>query len=248
MIVRFPMYRTEAVDQAYQALWEAILQGLPEHLVEILPTSVSQDSDEELIAHWQSTETILSQTCGYPLLTELSNQPLVVPHYAVEGCEGANYRSVILVRADNKVRHLQDLYKARPVISERDSWSGHHTLLREFARLGRSHRLEHAFVSGSHVGSIEVLLNNRADFCAVDCVTWHHLQQSSPEAIEGTRVLSMTAPSLGLPWISNAPRRIQSALQTAILALDLESDFAKTLALSGFSLHSREDYETAMAL
>lgn len=87
----FPMYAVDSTDTL--ALWRAVqrllvARGLP--VEELIPGRPEPD----LLAHWQQPNLILSQTCGYPLMTQLPEVQVVgCFHYRVPGCEGIHYRS-----------------------------------------------------------------------------------------------------------------------------------------------------------
>ncbi|MFP6706356.1 MAG: hypothetical protein VCE75_10070 [Alphaproteobacteria bacterium] len=53
----------------------------------------------------------MSQTCGYPLLKHFTAHLtlLATPVYQTQGCEGPNYRSLIVVAADNPAETLAEL-------------------------------------------------------------------------------------------------------------------------------------------
>src|SRR5690606_22386345 len=102
----FPMYAVDSTDTL--ALWRAVqrllvARGLP--VEELIPGRPEPD----LLAHWQQPNLILSQTCGYPLRTQLPEVQVVgCFHYRVPGCEGINYCSFLVVRDEDKHRTLAD--------------------------------------------------------------------------------------------------------------------------------------------
>lgn len=63
----------------------------------------------DLLAHWRQPTLLLSQTCGYPLVTQLPEvQTVGCFHYAAPGCEGRRYRSLLVVREADSHRMLGD--------------------------------------------------------------------------------------------------------------------------------------------
>ena len=86
-----------------------------------------------------SPASILSQTCGYPYATRLRGRVRLVatPVYRAEGCDGARYRSVLLVRADDRAENLADLRGRRVALNADDSQSGHNALRAAVAPLAQ---------------------------------------------------------------------------------------------------------------
>ncbi len=65
----------------------------------------------DLLAHWRQPTLLLSQTCGYPLVTQLPEvQTVGCFHYAAPGCEGRRYRSLLVVREADSHRMLGDFF------------------------------------------------------------------------------------------------------------------------------------------
>ena len=96
MQVSLPMYGVgrEQADAFWQVLRGKLLRlGLP-----AAPERLSWPDD--LAQHWRREDLLLSQTCGYPLVSSLPQVQLIgTYHYRVEGCDGPNYRSWLVVRA-----------------------------------------------------------------------------------------------------------------------------------------------------
>jgi len=83
----FPMYAIHR--QQTQALWQAVQSLLDERGVMVAGDPPAADPGD-LLAHWRQPTLLLSQTCGYPLVTQLPEvQTVVCFHYAAPGCEGA---------------------------------------------------------------------------------------------------------------------------------------------------------------
>ena len=59
---------------------------------------------------WRAPDLLLSQTCGYPLVTALQSdvRVLAVPEFELPGCAGPSYCSAILVPQEG-ARSLEDL-------------------------------------------------------------------------------------------------------------------------------------------
>ena len=86
------MYDWPEVRGATDAWWN----GIARHLNASIPLS----RDDDYAALWQRPDLLFSQTCGYPFTHEFAGQLRYVatPHYAAEGCGGANYASMVFAR------------------------------------------------------------------------------------------------------------------------------------------------------
>ncbi len=108
----FPMYAIHR--QQTQALWQAVQSLLAERGV-MVAGDPPADDPEDLLAHWRQPRLLLSQTCGYPLVTQLPEvQTVGCFHYAAPGCEGRRYRSLLVVREADSHRMLADFLAAGP--------------------------------------------------------------------------------------------------------------------------------------
>ncbi len=64
----FPMYAIHR--QQTKALWQAVQSLLDERGVMVAGDPPAADPGD-LLAHWRQPTLLLSQTCGYPLVTQL---------------------------------------------------------------------------------------------------------------------------------------------------------------------------------
>ena len=155
----FPMYAIHR--QQTQALWQAVQSLLAERGV-MVAGDPPADDPEDLLAHWRQPRLLLSQTCGYPLVTQLPEvQTVGCFHYAAPGCEGRRYRSLLVVREADSHRMLADFFGRRAVCNAEHSQSGYNVLRKMVAPLSREGRFFSAVVfSGSH-RRMPCLVSNR---------------------------------------------------------------------------------------
>lgn len=97
--VAFPMY--DVNPAATDALAAAVLRRFP---------AAHFQRPADLLSHWQDDNLLLSQTCGYPLMTALEDVQVVdCFHYTAPGCEGRNYRSGLVARQTESGKTLTAL-------------------------------------------------------------------------------------------------------------------------------------------
>jgi ABC-type phosphate/phosphonate transport system substrate-binding protein len=160
-----PMYNVgDEVTALYRHWLVRLLQRLAERGFRE-PVTLAEP-DAALLDWWQRDDLLLSQTCGYPLMTRLRERvvPLATPAYRFAGCQGGFYRSALLVPADSAIQQLADACGRRVVANQPDSHSGMNALRAAVAPLaGHGHFFGSVTWSGSHAASIEALLAGSAD-------------------------------------------------------------------------------------
>lgn len=130
---------------------------------------------------WLAPELLVTQTCGYPLMTQLRGQVRVIgrPRYELPHSSHGEHCSLLLTRDDNPRTTLAAFYNSRGVINGHDSNSGMNLLRERLAPLQRDGRFFSSVgISGAHRESLRWLRENRADLAAIDSVTYDY--QSEP--------------------------------------------------------------------
>jgi ABC-type phosphate/phosphonate transport system substrate-binding protein len=252
-IAAFPMYDYPELAAAHDALWLTLASRLVAAGVENVPRKLTRSLGHFDI--WRHPRLLLGQGCEYPLATSFAGSFRLVatPCYAAPGCEGAHYRSAIVVRTDDPAETLVHLRQRRCAINEPDSNSGMNLLRAAIAPLaGGARFFESVSVSGSHRASAVMVAEGRADVAALDCVSFAHFRQLYPESVANLRILCWTPSSRSLPFITSGATddstlevlrsALAGAMADATLAgarerlfltgLDFESDshFAKVLS------------------
>lgn len=244
-LLAFPMY---AVDRADTRALRRMVKGLL--AARGVPVEGDPDWPEsELLTHWQQPGLILSQTCGYPLITRLPDVQVVgCFHYTAPGCEGYQYRSVLAVRAEDRHLSLADFRGRRAVCNSADSQSGYHALRKKVAPLVKDGPFfAQTSFSGSHRQSLIEVKRGAGDIAAIDCVTWALLQRHEPERLAGLAVIDRTPLTPGLPLITShhtSPETlyaIRDALH-ALVSLPAHREVCDAVLISGFSVVTRQAY------
>jgi ABC-type phosphate/phosphonate transport system substrate-binding protein len=258
-IVSLPMYDLPEAAGATDALW----RGLAEHLrragIEDVPGALTRHPS--LPAHWLAPDLLFSQTCGFPLRHVLKGRVRLVatPCYAVPGCEGPSYRSLILVRAGSRFRSLADLRDSRAAFNARDSQSGYNAFRSVIAPLARDGRFFAEVVeTGSHAASLEAVAAGRADVAAVDCVSIALFARYRRPVMREVREIGRTPSAPGLPYITSMDTgedllgRLRAGLQGAMadpaLAAAREALLLDKVTLLPDSAYERIDEMEAAAV
>ncbi len=241
-----PMYDVYRPDT--QALWSALLPLLVEEGLAAERLSIVWPQEEQL-SHWQKEEVLLSQTCGYPLVTFLTEVQLVgCFQYSAPGCENASYRSFLIAREEDANKTLADFRGRRVVCNSPDSQSGYNVLRSMIAPLAQEGAFfAGATFSGSHRNSLLALTGRSADIAAIDCITWALLARHEPHLLRGLAVIGQSPPAPGLPLITSSKTSPASlaALRRALERLVGDKAYrtqCEALFICGFSELAREDY------
>ncbi|MBT2374071.1 phosphate/phosphite/phosphonate ABC transporter substrate-binding protein [Pseudomonas fluorescens] len=158
----------------------------------------------DLPSLWRTPELLLTQTCGYPLMTQLRGQVRLIgrPRYELPDSSAGNHCSLLLTRDDNPRTTLADFFGSRGVINSEDSNSGMNLLRERLAPLHHQGRFfASVVISGGHRDSLRWLREDRADLAAIDSVTFAYLARFAPEEVAGLRIVTRSAISPTLPYI-----------------------------------------------
>jgi ABC-type phosphate/phosphonate transport system substrate-binding protein len=214
----FPMYAVNRRDT--DALWLAVQEllvarGVPVgNLTPVLP-------QETLVEHWRNPQLILSQTCGYPLVTQLLDVQVVgCFHYTAPGCESIYYRSVLVVREEDKQQTFADFRDRTVVCNSTDSQSGYNVLMKRVTPLAVNGRFfSRVVLSGSHRQSLIDVKRGEGDIAAIDCVTWALLQRHEPALLDGLAIIDQSPLAPGCrssPQVKPLPTRLQRCARRCI--------------------------------
>ena len=207
----------------------------------------------DLHSLWLAPELLVSQTCGYPLMTQLRGRVRVIgrPRYALAHSRNGEHCSLLLTRDDNPRTGLADFYNSRGVINGHDSNSGMNLLRERLAPLQRDGRFFASVgISGAHRESLRWLRENRADLSAVDSVTYDYLARFAPQEVAGLRIVTRSAPSPTLPYIGPpglSDERLAQIREAMNLALQDVPQVAHTLGLEEVLPASEDDYQVLLS-
>ena len=241
-VAQLPMYDWPEFTQATNRLWVSIRDNLRKAGIDA-PTSLDRMAPPA--ETWQSPELLLSQTCGLPLVADLSGEVKVLGSFAYQGIEPAgSYHSVIISHEndDELETHLEG---KRAVINGDDSYSGCLALKCYLADRGLESPFASVIVSGSHRDSLCAVASRNADIAAIDSVSWHLAKQCEP-AIKSLKVIAHTETRPGLPLITYRNASVQEiSLMRDVLtkAVDDVDEKSRTmLGIRGFVPRDEKDY------
>lgn len=241
MIAALQMYDWPEVRAATDAWWA----GLARHM----GVEVALSRPDDFTAPWFREDLLFAQTCGYPFTHALKGNVTLIatPHYAADGCEGADYRSILFAREKKSLEAFRGSVAA---VNTPDSMSGMLALKSVFAPLADQGRFfGRAVETGGHLNSLAAVREGRADVCAIDCVCVELARRHRPSALEGLTEIARSPAVPGLPLITRSgdAATIRKALTHAFADPTL-ADARDTLLLTGFSILDAKAYDRILAL
>lgn len=244
------MYDHPAVRWATDAWWSALAAALEGHGV-AAPSALDRRADYPAV--WREPGLILSQTCGYPYATSLRGEVQLVatPAYRAEGCDGARYCSLLVVRADDPAGTLVELRGRRVAYNAADSQSGHNALRAAVAPLAAGGCFfAGRVVTGAHGASADAVAAGAADLCAIDCVSWAMLARYEPERIAQLRVLGRTASAPGLPLVTGPAANVAAVRAAVVEAMGdpALADARDALLLDGVGVLGDAAYDAILGM
>ena len=242
MLASLPMYDWPEVRDATDALWSAIAAklGVAERL----------ERSGDYAAPWRDPTLLFSQTCGYPYTHEFRNRLAYVatPHYACDGCNGANYCSIVFAR---EKLPLEAFRGRRAAINTLESMSGMLALKLVFAPLaGDDAFFGDTTLTGGHIPSLLAVRDKRADVCAIDAVCVALARRYRPRDLDGLVEVARSPLVPGLPFVTSLGRDtgpFRQALQDVFADPALEAARA-ALYLSGLSVLPPTAYDRILDL
>jgi ABC-type phosphate/phosphonate transport system substrate-binding protein len=215
--ISLPMYNlSPRLQRGYESLLAQLMEEVNLHdAVELVRAPA-------LPALWRRPDMLLSQTCGYPYVTQLQDYVTLIatPGFDFAGCSGSDYASVIVVREDGGIGTLGDARGRIVASNDPHSNSGMNVLRHAVAPLARGEAFfESVKWSGSHAASLAMVRDGEADIAAIDCVSYGYISQEDALSLKGLRVLQYSAVSPGLPLVAGrlAPAELVNRLRAALL-------------------------------
>jgi ABC-type phosphate/phosphonate transport system substrate-binding protein len=240
---------------AVQAFWTALAERLRLD-VRCAGLDIPQtlQSAADVHAQWLEPDLLLSQACGYPLMTLLKDKVQLVGTLAYDapGVEGIYCRSQLICRAGDARQALSDFAGSTLAFNDSISQSGYNAL-RALVALSTSQRpfFARSIQTGAHYRSIEAVRTGQADMASIDPVSWAHWLRSNAQHAAEVRVFEATASYPGLPLVTSlqTPRPVLEALRSGLQALATEPAAAAVrapLLINGFVLTDRADYQLCL--
>jgi len=267
-VAAYTMYGFDWLRADVRAFWSGVAARLKDGGMSAVPARLNWQLSEG--EQWRAPGLTLAQTCGYPLLKGDTGPVRLVatPTYAAPFCEGATYRSVIVVGAGTEYTSLAQLKGKAAAINKLTSHSGYNAFRRLVAdyvvqsmpdvarqkdRAGGARFFAGVVTTGSHLASLKAVAAGKADVAAIDAVSYHLISRHEPKLTGAVRILTATLPAPGLPLITAVERTdadlrlMRSALADTLGDAKIRPHL-ENLGISGFQFLGRAAYAPILAM
>jgi ABC-type phosphate/phosphonate transport system substrate-binding protein len=215
-------------------------------VLELLSAERLEAQGLDLKQLWLSPSLLITQTCGYPLMTALRGQVQVVgrPVYRLPNSAGGNHCSVLVARSDDPRQQLEDFRGSHGLLNSRDSNSGMNLFRHALTPLQQDGRFfAQVSLTGGHRNSLAEIKAGRGDLAAIDSVTFDYLAREASEEVAGIKVIGRTAQGPCLPYITRLGSDAEAIRHAMNQALKDLPDVARVLAIDEVIPASEADYE-----
>lgn len=190
--VSLPMYDFPQVRESTTQILDAVVEALRRAGEDVQVVFPENTEHHNLVDHWESSDTYLSQSCGLPFVEHLHDYVDVIGTLGWSGIsdERGWYRTVIVAREALGIEDIADVGGLRPAISNPFSLSGWCSLGWALAQISdEAHFVEPYRVGGGHRGSLRLLQEHEADFASIDPGTFQLLARHEPELTQGLTLI-----------------------------------------------------------
>ena len=240
--VSLPMYDFPQVRESTIRILDAVVSALRRMGEDVHVVFPENTEHHNLVEHWESPDTYLSQSCGLPFVEHLHDFVDVIGTLGWSGIsdERGWYRTVIVARDVLGIEDIADVGGLRPAISNPYSLSGWCSLGWALAQVSdEEHFVEPYRVGGGHRGSLRLLQEHEADFASIDPGTFQLLARHEPELVQGLTLIGHGPLVPATPLhISKRDRhvdidRVRSVVSEAFASPDL-AGARSDIGISGF--------------
>jgi ABC-type phosphate/phosphonate transport system substrate-binding protein len=241
MLATLPMYDWLECRSAVDAFWTCLARhaGIRAELSHGYPHS----------QEWCRPDLAFSQTCGYPFTHQFRGRLgyIATPHYKADGCNGADYCSIIMAR---EARPLSGFAGSVAIVNSPDSMSGMLALKLVFAPFARSGEFfARSVSSGAHLESLRLLQTGAGDVCAIDAVCVGLARRYRPELLQGLVEVARSPSVPGLPFVTRTGNELAWRRALAAAFSDPESEPARqAMLMEGFSVLPDGAYDKILQL
>ena len=241
--IRFVTYLSPSIPQAiFEALADHVQRALGHVRVSLRVESQSSGPQK---GGECSTFADVAFMCApsFVWLRDLRPPPVellgVLPVFDDERNQGRPvYFCDVIVRNDTPIQAFSELEGASWAYNDSCSLSGYYSLLNKLTESGTDESFfDNVFCSGSHLNSIEAVLNSRADAAAIDSNVLRIRLREAPALRKELRVIESWGPYPIQPVVVSSALRpdLKQRLHAAFLSTEQDQQTRRTLRLFGLN-------------
>ncbi len=237
-----PMYDWPEICDVWDRFWALIRAELAAGGIDA-PAALTRD--REALALWSDPGLLVSQTCGWPFVSLLSQAvtPFARFDFGLSGPPG-HYCSVFIGSDARRPRQVLRSDSTPIAVNDLASQSGFRAL-GECCERPTTLPRDRILLTGSHRESIRAVAEGRAGLAAIDAVSWRLALAHEPSA-RNVAVIGLSSPVPGLPLITakgGASRAPALRAATSAAFRRLSASDCNRVGLEGVVAASQGDYE-----
>jgi len=247
-------YLFEQTAPVFSSFWEYIRQHLAKYGIEA--AADLWDPAHTALSLSRQNSLLLGQMCSLTFSACQPEMPFYIGSYILDDTEvwPGYYRSVIIVSDKQKMRRLGDDVPQTlcAAISEPDSFSGRFALYQALQNSFTPCNFAKTLYTGTHLDTLLAVASGKADIGAIDCLTWHILQNLLPEQVAQIHIAGYSPQMPGPPLVTMLPdgsdRRahLEAAIQAAFADTHISAQM-KTVGITGYISGDRDRYNDFQA-
>lgn len=242
MVASLAMYPFEPLRPAIDSLWAAVRRHLGWG-----PSTLEWGVVAPEV--WRHPDLLMTQTCGWPVVTQFSDEVAVVGafDYAVPGAANGRYRSVLIGRDTSTIEELRARHGVVVAANGTDSLSGWVSLQHAWGGVPPL-----LLETGAHIESVCAVADERAQLASIDAVTWALISSLDPQLVSHITVVGAGPLVPCLPLV--VPLRYSSHVDelrvalTAAVADPAVTAACAVLRIQGFVPFDLDDYLPLLTL
>lgn len=251
LIASLPMYDFPEIREDTDALWTAIANEARARGIDTVPDALMRP-EISLHDHWHDPAILLSHTCGYPVVNELTDTQIILGSFVFRAGDPVRpgwYRSVVVCRAgDPRAASGLAAFNGAPMAANDDrSLSGYVSLGVALAEAGIGPG-SLQFTS-AHAVSVALVRDGAVDVACIDAHSLALFRAHRPRAVEGLVEIGYGPQIAATPLFTAQPEAVD-ALRDAVGAAvsSLPQSTRDRLQIDGFVANGREVHEPVRAL
>ncbi len=252
-LASLPWYDLPETREATDTFWRGIARHARRQGLTDVPERLTRH--QPLAAQWRSADLLMSQACGYNVVSDYAHvlQVVATPCYSAVGCRDGSYRSFIVVHAEARYQDLAALRGSVCAVNSLTSHSGNNALYRLIEPMLDEDGtfFSNVKITGSHVASLKMIAAREADVASIDCITYALLERHRPWELAAVRKFAFSEAAPAPPYVTGmhtSPgmlERLRAALHEAMEDPTL-GEVRQTLLLGGVTVLNGQAYKTML--
>lgn len=232
----FPMYDYPETREASNEFWKVLGRKLKDEGINA-PKSLTRPKND--MEHWNSTNMLVSQTCGYPYRKFLSEKVhlIGIPDLRIDNIPPGYYQSVLVVKKDKEV-----IAKSGEILAFNNQYSQSGWMAPKIYVQARNIVFADCVETGGHWYSAQAFASGKVTLSAIDVFSWE-LSNRFTTLGDKLRVMDTTIPTPGFLLITACENFIDEIYFSVVETIEImDEKILKLLPFKGLARLRKKDY------